>query len=319
MQLKNLNETITKEVVTKLESTFNPVLERLSTEPRKRHSDDPINYLKTSLVIFGFMLLIGTIVYTVVSQALSFQDAKQKGFPNSEQNINMAAFYVNRSVWEADNGRIGSKVISKNIPAKRAIVMQSMSDACEPDFCRFILKQSQLESFNEGYDDILANFIVGTDGVVYEGRGFERQGEMSIDKFGTTFNKDSIEISILCDNTLGQIKEIQVKALQRFLKKCVEQGKLIKDFKLFLNDQIAGSEFDEKLYKILQNFKNFAEGKECLSLISLNFTLSKFLSVPSIIREGNASSAEFIYNLEETVRSSVSVKLEFKSVSKTYG
>lgn len=84
---------------------------------------------------------------------------------------------------------------------------------------------------------------------------------MAFDLFGTKFDKDSIEINILCDRTHEQLTDDQVKSLQSFLKKCVEEKKLVKDYKLFLNEQIMNVEFEERLYKVLKNFENFVDGK----------------------------------------------------------
>lgn len=260
--MRNLSEIITNGVANKLDSAFNPMLERSSTDPSASHRDNRIvrKYMKTFLIVFGFIILIA-IVFGLVSLILTFHETKQKENLKRDENENIADFYKNRSVWEADNGRVGSKINGKSI--KRVILMQSTSPPCGSDFCRLVLLRRQHESFNAGHDDILENFIVGTDGNVYEGRGFERQGDMSKDKYGTTFSKDSMHINILCDRTLGQIKNIQIKSLQMFLKKCVEHGKLVKDYKLFLNYQIVGDEFDEKLDKI-RSFKSFVEGKKVL-------------------------------------------------------
>lgn len=152
-----------------LESSLSPTSERFRLDQKV---DDPIKrtFLKYGLITIGFVFLIGTVVFSVVTLTLSFHEKKQTEFPSIKESVNTGTSYINRSVWQADKGRVGSKIARKNVPAKRAIVMHSLSEPCDPDFCKTTLTMRQHESFNLGYDDIHENFVIGTDGIVYEGR-----------------------------------------------------------------------------------------------------------------------------------------------------
>lgn len=232
-----------------LNSILNPA-EKITNQPELKQK-----FIRPSLLAFGFLLLVGTVVFCVVSLTLKLNADSGKP-PSNSPAINIHSFYVNRSVWQADSGQIGSKVVSKNSKAKRVILSSDSKSICGPESCRSALKKRQNDHSNSLYDDIQENFVIGSDGNIYEGRGFERQGQMSFDKFGTTFDKDSLEITFL-----GNITEQQVNKLKEFLEKCVKEEKLSKDYKIFLNYQITGKQVDEKLYKTIRSFGSFVEGK----------------------------------------------------------
>jgi hypothetical protein len=79
------------------------------------------------------------------------------------------------------NMRIGSKPLKT--PVEKVILVETKVAAGE-----IHLKGN----FYPFYEDIKENFVISTDGKIYEGRGFLREGQVARDKFGTSYDDNAI-------------------------------------------------------------------------------------------------------------------------------
>lgn len=78
-----------------------------------------------------------------------------------------------------------------------------------------------------GLDDISYNFLVGGDGNVYEGRGWNFVGQHT-----QNYNDNSIGIAIIGNFNYQLPNEEQIEAVQQLMEYGVKIGKIRKDYKL---------------------------------------------------------------------------------------
>lgn len=99
--------------------------------------------------------------------------------------------------------------------------------------CSRILQKIQSEHTATNHKDIGFNFLIGGNGVVFEGRGWDVAGLHTPNN-----NADSIGVALI--GNFGTIKptEEQMKALRSLLDWGVANGKLDKDYRLFAQRQL---------------------------------------------------------------------------------
>lgn len=92
----------------------------------------------------------------------------------------------------------------------------------------------QADHLRKGYGDIGLNFLVGGDGKVYEGAGYNRGSHTSGE------NNDSICISFIGDFSKYKAPQRQLLAAQRFLVNNVNENKIDTAYKLYGQRQFKG-------------------------------------------------------------------------------
>lgn len=220
------------------------------TESEKIVTSKPSITMKRFFLGGGVVLLIGSIAIFYIT-ILMKKDTKVADDTPVKSDL-----FVRRSFWNADLGRTGSMPLTR--PVKRVIVMKSnVSEPYDKDSIGLFLKTEQFSSFYPDHEDIKENFIIGSDGTVFEGRGFFKEGQMTYDSFGTSYNNEAIGIKMLSENGTTAV---QIKSLQSFLEECVNRKDLVKDFKLFYHEQLtqSGNE-DEAFYEMIRKLENFHE------------------------------------------------------------
>lgn len=108
---------------------------------------------------------------------------------------------------------------------------------------------------SRGWDDIGYNFLVGGDGAIYIGRGWDNQGAHT-----KSHNKKSICIAFI--GTFNKITppECQLIAAQKLLEEGVKRNKLIPDYKLYGQRQLIPSESPGlALYEIIKKWDHWTE------------------------------------------------------------
>lgn len=105
------------------------------------------------------------------------------------------------------------------------------------------------------WDDIGYNFLVGGDGAVYVGRGWDIQGAHT-----KGYNVKSICIAFI--GTFNKIvpPERQLYAARKLMEEGVKLGKLTPDYKLFGHRQLISSESPgSALYDIIKKWDHWTE------------------------------------------------------------
>lgn len=106
---------------------------------------------------------------------------------------------------------------------------------------------------SRGWFDIGYNFLVGGDGSVYYGRGWDYEGAHT--KF---YNKYSIGIAFIGTFNTEVPNAKQVDACRKLIDLGVRLGKLSKNYKLFAHRQLMSTlSPGERVYNIIKKWPNF--------------------------------------------------------------
>ncbi|KAJ8675245.1 hypothetical protein QAD02_011031 [Eretmocerus hayati] len=148
---------------------------------------------------------------------------------------------VSRSEWQAKQ--------PKNVPIKlesnppNLIVISHTDLAHGGSYCvtkkscsRMVRKLQTIHQDYQGYDDIAYNFLIGGDGTIYEGRGWDVQGTHT-----KNFNSKSLGIALIGDFESRPPYAEQVNGLKMFLKYAVEENKLDKGYKLIGQSEVENT------------------------------------------------------------------------------
>lgn len=107
------------------------------------------------------------------------------------------------------------------------------------------------------WDHIGYNFLVGGDGLVYEGRGWDVQGAHT-----KGYNTDSIGISFIGTFVKIRPSDAQLYACQKLLEEGVRLKKLAPDYKLYGHRQLSATESPgDVLYRIIQTWPHWTNKK----------------------------------------------------------
>ncbi|XP_034480254.1 peptidoglycan-recognition protein LC-like isoform X5 [Drosophila innubila] len=142
-----------------------------------------------------------------------------------------------------------------DLPVHRVIISHTAAEGCESeDVCAArvrVIQGFHMDGWN--WDHIGYNFLIGGDGLVYEGRGWDDQGAHT-----RGYNVDSIGISFI--GTFIQIwpTEYQLRACQLLLEEGVRLKKLVPNYKLYGHRQLSATESPgELLYGIIQKWPHW--------------------------------------------------------------
>lgn len=104
-----------------------------------------------------------------------------------------------------------------------------------------------------GWADIGFHFLVGGDGSIYQGRGWEIQGAHT-----KGYNQDSICIAFIGTFENSAPPERQLNIVQQFLENGVSGNQLIPNYKLYGHCQLAGFiSPGKKLFEKIQSWPNW--------------------------------------------------------------
>ncbi|XP_026849457.1 peptidoglycan-recognition protein LC isoform X6 [Drosophila persimilis] len=143
-----------------------------------------------------------------------------------------------------------------DLPVHRVIISHTAAEGCESrEICSNrtqVVQSFHVDSW--GWDHIGYNFLVGGDGRVYEGRGWDRVGAHT-----KGYNKGSIGISFIGTFTAIRPAERQLKACQLLISEGVRLKMLAPDFRLYGHRQLSATESPgEELYKIIQKWPHWS-------------------------------------------------------------
>ncbi|XP_017956453.2 peptidoglycan-recognition protein LC isoform X5 [Drosophila navojoa] len=153
-------------------------------------------------------------------------------------------------------GRQPRKELTKLVPpVHRVIISHTAAEGCETrDVCESrvqIVQNFHMDGWN--WDHIGYNFLVGGDGLVYEGRGWEQQGAHT-----KGYNTDSIGISFIGTFVKIRPTDAQLYACQKLLEEGVRLKKLAPDYDLYGHRQLSATESPgDVLYRIIQSWPHW--------------------------------------------------------------
>ena len=106
-----------------------------------------------------------------------------------------------------------------------------------------------------GWDDIGYNFLIGADGRVYEGRGWNRIGAHT-----KGWNDVAIAFSVMGDYSDHVPNAVAINALKTMINNAVKLNKLTSDFKMFGHRDVRQTECPgDAFYKMITAWSHFGQ------------------------------------------------------------
>lgn len=97
------------------------------------------------------------------------------------------------------------------------------------------------------FDDIRENFLIASDGWVYAGRGFGREGQTTFSNSVTSFNSQAISISFLMAEEDIEPSRKQKASLCWFVEHSIENENLAENYTAFHQSLLVSSEDEDEL------------------------------------------------------------------------
>ncbi|XP_034356905.1 peptidoglycan recognition protein 4 [Arvicanthis niloticus] len=158
---------------------------------------------------------------------------------------------IPRSVWGARE----SHCLKMTLPAKYAIILHTAGRTCsQPDECRLLLRD--LQSFfmdRLSACDIGYNFLVGQDGGVYEGVGWNNQGSKT-----DGYNDIALSITFMGTFTGSSPNAAALEAAQDLIQCAVVNGYLTPNYLLMGHSDVSNTlSPGQALYNIIKTWPHF--------------------------------------------------------------
>ncbi len=167
---------------------------------------------------------------------------------------------VVRSEWHAKPPKSTLKDIG--IPSERVIIAHTVTECeCNPlgDCGRHVLsiQSNHMKKIEPKVLDIGYNFLVGCDGSVFEGRGWDKEGAHT-----KNHNERSICIAFIGTFINTTPSEGQLNAAKLLIDRGVRLGKLRPDYRLYgHNDKINAESPGSALKGIIKNWAHYTDEK----------------------------------------------------------
>ncbi|KAL7293403.1 hypothetical protein TKK_0013168 [Trichogramma kaykai] len=142
-------------------------------------------------------------------------------------------------------------------PAPYAVIGHTATQSCYNEAkcqasCRLI-QTFHIEA--KGWLDVGYNFLVGGDGNVYEGRGWDQAGAHT-----HNYNNRSLGLALVGDFTFKTPPLEQLEATLGLLELAVAKDKLARDYKLLGQRQVAHtSSPGDKLFNVIRTWEHWSE------------------------------------------------------------
>lgn len=133
--------------------------------------------------------------------------------------------------------------------------------------CKREVRDIQYQSMNWiGYADIKYNFLVGGDGAIYVGRGWDIECQHA-----AGCSAKSIFIAFIGTFEDEVPPKQQIDAAQKLIKECVNLNKLSSFYRLYGDDQLNDIESPDKMiYKIIRKWPHWTDTNQNTTEICAN-------------------------------------------------
>ncbi|XP_068633142.1 peptidoglycan-recognition protein LC-like isoform X1 [Battus philenor] len=160
---------------------------------------------------------------------------------------------VSRTDWLAQpEAGVLDKLVQ---PVPWVVISHTATESCHTQ-SQCVLRVRLIQSFHiesRGWYDIGYNFLIGGDGSVYYGRGWDYMGAHT-----KGYNKYSIGIAFIGTFNIDSPSKQQVDACKKIIQQGVAIGKLVKDYKLFAHSQLMSTlSPGDKVYEIIKTWPHF--------------------------------------------------------------
>ncbi|KAK7107058.1 peptidoglycan-recognition protein SC2-like [Littorina saxatilis] len=166
---------------------------------------------------------------------------------------------VSRAQWGARRPRSTSRM---RTPVSLVFIHHTDGRACSDlASCKRVMQGVQnyhMDDPKRNYSDIGYSFLVGGDGKIYEGRGWDRQGAHT-----RNYNSRAVAISFMGDFMSQSPTSSALRAAQNLIACGVRQGKVSGNYKLYGHRQARGAGTTcpgNRLYSIIKRWNRYTAG-----------------------------------------------------------
>ncbi|KAL5277609.1 PGLYRP3 family protein [Megaselia abdita] len=161
---------------------------------------------------------------------------------------------VPKSEWLGKPSK--GELTRSNVPLSKVIIIHTATGDCTTkNDCYRVVRDIQAYHMNEKhYDDIGYNFLIGSDGNVFVGRGWDFAGAHT-----RGYNSDSVGIAFIGNFERTSPTSEAINAAEQLIASGVESKKLSDEYKVYGHKQLAASSSPgEQLYGIIKTWSHFA-------------------------------------------------------------
>lgn len=207
----------------------------------------------------GLVWLCGVLMVLVATAIVYFVWMMTKNVDTFSKGLRI----LDRSEWL---GEPPSSVENLITPISYVIIHHTATEGCErEEECVYRMRMIQTFHMKSiGFTDIGYNFLVGGDGQVYVGRGWQAQGQ-HVKGYG------AVSISIAFIGTFINVtpKKKQLWAAKRLMEEGVRLHKLHADYHIYAHRQLSATESPgEKLFQLMKLWPRFTEDVTALRLLN---------------------------------------------------
>ncbi|KAK3597725.1 hypothetical protein CHS0354_006078 [Potamilus streckersoni] len=169
--------------------------------------------------------------------------------PPSLKNLNL----MTRAEWGARDTRNTEYMAT---PVSIVFIHHTAMSRCQDheSCCQELRRIQNFHMDDRGWDDIAYNYLIGENGCVYEGRGWNRVGAHT-----AGWNKVAIGLSLLGDFTSVAPDPRALDAVRNLLDLGVAEGKISANYKLYGHKDVRNTTEcpGQKLYDIISKWDNY--------------------------------------------------------------
>ncbi|CAH4038421.1 peptidoglycan-recognition protein LF-like isoform X2 [Pieris brassicae] len=217
---------------------------------------------KNHIIGLSFGILIVVLIVTLIVNYVLYQNSqttqsttKPEAYNSSGPDIISPEYlrFVSRIDWLAQPEEGTLDLL--RLPAPWVIITHTATATCNSQ-SECVLRVRSIQTFHiesRRWFDIGYNFLVGGDGSIYYGRGWDYIGSHTL-----YYNKYSIGIAFIGTfNTIIPPKR-QIEACQRLIKLGVKLGKIAKDYKLLAHRQLMSTlSPGDAVFNIIKTWPHF--------------------------------------------------------------
>ncbi|RVE49606.1 hypothetical protein evm_005738 [Chilo suppressalis] len=243
-----VNQTVeNKEMIKDL-----PLPKYIWTVIKNTNKTERLSCLAAICALFVCISLI--VYYTVHGQNSNDMKAENPG-PRE--------WLISRDQWLAQE-YLSSYLPEEFSPVKLVLVQHTAGAECDTfDRCAAEVRNLQNYFLTHYKYDIPYNFVIGNDGRVYEGRGWNKEGAHTVG-----FNRCAVGIGFMGDYreelpVHTKVTPEQLRNAHMLFEEGVKKGHMIPDYHIIAARDVRPTQSPgSNLYKALQQFEHFNNGKQ---------------------------------------------------------
>ncbi|CAL8105787.1 unnamed protein product [Calicophoron daubneyi] len=158
---------------------------------------------------------------------------------------------VSRSEWGARSPVEETLMFD---PKPYAIIHHTATSTCSGNHCKAVVRAIQnFHMDTRGWWDIGYNFLIGADGVVYEGRGWGVVGAHA-----KGWNNVSYGFSVIGDFMTNRPTKAALKAVRAIIKQAVKRGYLTRTYKLLGHRDVGNTSCPgDAFYEVIKTWPHY--------------------------------------------------------------